>query len=333
MTRVKQTDYRSSGHPYAEQLEYLRSRVLKGLDEGLGSPESVIITDLPDHPNVGDSAIFLGELAWARARGIRVAAAYSKDTFTSRGARRHAAHGATVVIHGGGNLGGLYRHHHQARLAVLETLRHAVLVQAPQSYAHVSNGIDEQLDRALTSGARRTVMLRDQASYLAWRDRAPAVRKMMVPDAVHCLGPLALQPATQRVVVLARTDTEAIKRTAVGVDWLCLTPDPLKHRIRRHAAATSEGLARVLNPSVSEWQNLAHARFLPGLALLAAGDTIVTDRLHAMLLGVHLGRKLIVVDTSNRKLRAYYETWLIDLGLDIRWAETMTMAMEMADVA
>ncbi len=43
--------------------------------------------------------------------------------------------------------------------------------------------------------------------------------------------------------------------------------------------------------------------------MLSSGETIVTDRLHAMLIGLQMGRSVIAVDNNNQKLSKYADTW------------------------
>ena len=45
---------------------------------------------------------------------------------------------------------------------------------------------------------------------------------------------------------------------------------------------------------------------------LGAYKTIYTTRLHAAILGVLLGKKVVFMDNSYGKNRGFYETWLKD---------------------
>ena len=47
-----------------------------------------------------------------------------------------------------------------------------------------------------------------------------------------------------------------------------------------------------------------------GVKLLSRYETIVTNRLHAMLLGLMLGRKVHAWDNSYGKLSTYHDAWL-----------------------
>jgi pyruvyl transferase EpsO len=56
----------------------------------------------------------------------------------------------------------------------------------------------------------------------------------------------------------------------------------------------------------------AEQRVERGCLLLGAGRTVVTDRLHGVLLALHLGRRVIAVDNNYGKLSSYLDTWLTD---------------------
>ena len=76
---------------------------------------------------------------------------------------------------------------------------------------------------------------------------------------------------------------------------------------------------------------MARRRLAHGYALLAAGRTVVTDRLHGHLLCVLLGIPHVVLDNRYGKNRALFEAWTHDVPF-ARWAErdagAVTRALE-----
>ena len=60
--------------------------------------------------------------------------------------------------------------------------------------------------------------------------------------------------------------------------------------------------------------------------MLAAGHTVITDRLHGHILSLLLGIPHVVLDNSYGKVRAFYETWTRDAPI-VRWAETAADAV------
>ena len=78
-----------------------------------GTPYALV--DFPDHPNVGDSAIWLGEIAMLRAVGAGDPAYVCRWDDFDEAAFRDACPTGPIFIHGGGNLGDIWPHHQHFR--------------------------------------------------------------------------------------------------------------------------------------------------------------------------------------------------------------------------
>ena len=84
----------------------LAQRFSQQLDRVLPAGQLALV-DFPDHSNVGDSAIWLGEMAYLRRSG-RLPAYYSAIADFDDAACRAAIGGGAILIHGGGNMGTLW---------------------------------------------------------------------------------------------------------------------------------------------------------------------------------------------------------------------------------
>ena len=91
------------------------------------------LVDFPDHANVGDSAIWLGELAMLRQVTGRGPVYVSTWHDFDADAFRRACPTGTLFLHGGGNLGDIWPHHQRFREHLLATVRDRPVVQLPQS--------------------------------------------------------------------------------------------------------------------------------------------------------------------------------------------------------
>jgi pyruvyl transferase EpsO len=56
--------------------------------------------------------------------------------------------------------------------------------------------------------------------------------------------------------------------------------------------------------------------------MLSLGETIVTDRLHGMLIGLQMGRSVVAIDNNNFKLTKYADTWFGATQPDVRFANS-----------
>lgn len=285
-----------------------------------------MLTDFPDYENIGDSVIALGQAEFWRRAGIRVQATYSwrtiaESVYDSR---------TTVAIQGGGNFGGLYPQHSEHRYRLAERLRaDTLLIQEPQSVHFATQGDLSEFARRMASRPELRLAVRDRASLAAVRNLVGDVT--LAPDSVHMLGRLEAAAPTRDAVFLLRRDDESALPPGAGaaaVDWPAMTfADRLVRRLRR---TFFEGaVTRGMNRSTERWFADAATRLATGVALLSPGETIVTDRLHAMLMALQMGRRVIAIDNANGKLTSYAATWLDDLDLPLTFAPDLPTASAM----
>src|SRR5262249_48666339 len=104
-----------SAMPFAIEL---RQRIEEALSPLLQGYRTCALVDSPNHPNVGDSAIWLGQETFLRASGLRVV--YRCD-FASYSMRRLAARlpQGLILLCGGGNFGDLWPQHQRFRETVV----------------------------------------------------------------------------------------------------------------------------------------------------------------------------------------------------------------------
>ena len=112
--------------------------------QDLVSDEPLAILDFPDIRNCGDSAIWLGEMAYLRDAPRQAAGVCLADArLLARGLERVVPEGP-IFIHGGGNFGDVWVAHQDFRERVLERFPDRRIIQFPQSIHYKS-----------TSGSRR----------------------------------------------------------------------------------------------------------------------------------------------------------------------------------
>ncbi|MGH7646756.1 MAG: polysaccharide pyruvyl transferase family protein [Gemmatimonadaceae bacterium] len=298
----------------------------------LAGVSRVALLDVPTHQNVGDSAIHLGTLALLRRAGVRVCYACSIETYARDTLARQLGDGA-ILLAGGGNLGDLWPLHQQLRERVLADFPDRAVIQLPQSLYFADPAALARARTAFAAHRRFTLLLRDARSLAAAR-RAFDAPTDLCPDLAFALGPLRRPVApTARVVWLARRDREAAPTSDSGAhktfDWALQPPSPLSRVERMGHALTSA------HPSLEPYAHgplmrlgviASRRRVRSGCAMLAAGDTVITDRLHGHILSLLLGIPHAVLDNSYGKVRSFYETWTRDAPI-VRWAESAAEAV------
>jgi len=292
----------------------LAQRFTRVLDAVIPAGKLALV-DFPDHSNVGDSAIWLGEMAYLRKSG-RLPAYYSAIADFDDEACRAAIGDGPILIHGGGNMGTLWPKHEAFRLHLLRTHRGHPIVQMPQSIHYADPAAAAEMAEAIRAHGQFTLLVRDARS-LAFAEQHFDCDIRLCPDAALMLGRQRRDPATAPVFALLRTDHErapgdaALPAGVVADDWLEEDASQ-KRRLR-----LSLGLGRLLtrDPMVqraARQQRLAEWRFQRGLAMLSTGELVVTDRLHAHILSLLLDIPHVLLDNSYGKVAGFADQWTGD---------------------
>jgi exopolysaccharide biosynthesis predicted pyruvyltransferase EpsI len=301
-------------------LQQLQRTALAELrDIGLEAPFCLL--DFPNHPNVGDSAIWLGTTTYLREhRGTEPRYVASLRAFSEAALRASVPEGP-IVIHGGGNFGDLWPRHHGFREHLLERFPDRAIIQLPQSihFGHPDHAA--RTARAIARHGRFRLFVRDQASYeFATANFDCEVR--LCPDMAFFLGALD-RPGTPEVDVcyLMRTDKERAMGAPTGppdytsrvVDWLRESRLSVQaHKLLGVARGLRGGRLDRLAIRNAWYDAVARARMARGCRLLSSGRVVITDRLHAHILSLLLGIPHAVLDNSYGKLRRFLDVWTGD---------------------
>ncbi len=281
----------------------------------------IALLDFPDHPNVGDSAIWSGEIEYFRKmHNIRPAYVCTFQNICWETLNNSLPEGV-IFLHGGGNFGDIWPAHQEFREQVLERLRNRKIVQLPQSL-YFSN--PEALKRAagiINAHPDFTLLVRDRKS-LAIAKQAFNCRVELCPDMAFCLGAIP-KPVriSHKLLLLLRTDKEQINVPGVVnlpsqsymTDWP--EDDPSLKRMARKKTILklfprlSLGTLNRIKGRELYYRQLAKARIDTGLRLLSSAQYIITDRLHVHILSILLGIRHSTLDNSYGKLSSFIEAW------------------------
>jgi pyruvyl transferase EpsO len=309
----------------------------------------VALLDVPNHPNSGDNAIWLGELELLRRRSARIAYACETHGFDASAVRRAVGPDGVVLLHGGGNFGDEWPGYQELRERAIRELPDLPIVQLPQTVQFNDGAARERAAAALSGHPRLTVLCRDAPSAECVRALAPQATVQLCPDAAFALRPGPRRPpASGAPLWLTRTDRErrsvrlapqsggrtadasGPERGPLGpratpsdgrvLDWPA--PDRVEAALRglsRHVgqrATKRVPLAPAATPAlVALHRFLAARRVRAAFDLLAGAPLVVTDRLHAHVLCLLLDVPHVVVETGYGKLHRFVETWTSDSPL------------------
>jgi exopolysaccharide biosynthesis predicted pyruvyltransferase EpsI len=268
----------------------------------LGHGSFYALVDFPDHPNVGDSAIWLGELTILRAITGREPAYVSTWHDFDRNDFSRSCPEGPLLIHGGGNLGDLWSHHQQFREQLLTEFPDRTIVQLPQSIFFRNGGAAGAFADIAIRHPDFTLYVRDDAS-LRFARSVLGLPARLAPDSAMMLNLERRAVASEPILALMRTDWERVDGTpdlpigAKVVDWL----EDEVEMPTGHNAASREAQAL--------------ARLRRGVALLSQAQHLITDRLHGHILALLMGLSHEIRDNSYGKLSAYASSWNTDVTL------------------
>lgn len=272
----------------------------------------VALVDFPDHSNVGDSAIWLGEMAWLDDMGRTPVYSAALNNFAAGELVQHVPEGP-ILIHGGGNFGTIWPKHEALRLHLLRQFRGRPVIQLPQSIHYEDEASAREMADAIRTHGAFTLLVRDERSLEFARNHFECDIHLC-PDAALYLGRFQKAFPKADILALLRTDHERVADSAIPPpdtivdDWLEESVGErnlMRARIKIDSlmAATTQG------KRLRRYRMLATWRLRRGLAMLSQGRVVVTDRLHAHILSLLLDIPQVVLDNNYGKVSGFAAEW------------------------
>jgi exopolysaccharide biosynthesis predicted pyruvyltransferase EpsI len=274
----------------------------------------VTLVDYPNHANVGDSAIWLGETLYLeQERRQRPVYCCTVGDFSPAALADRAPEGP-ILLHGGGNFGTLWSRHQDFRNELLERFPGRPVIQLPQSIYFADDASAARTARAIDAHGAFTLLVRDQESYeFAAANFDCAV--YMCPDMALYIGRTQRNRAQVDMLYLMRTDRERAEdfrapdtaETKIVTDWL--EESRYRRQFAKLATLARTAFADRHERTLELYTALAWKRYRRGVEILSQGRVVVTDRLHAHIISLLLDVPHVVLDNSYGKLGRFIDTW------------------------
>jgi exopolysaccharide biosynthesis predicted pyruvyltransferase EpsI len=328
----------------ARLVERLRETLRERVGSLLPRGTRVALLDFPNHDNVGDTAIWLGELTLLRQLGCEVAYTASFSSYSPSMMRRAVGRDGVILLHGGGNLGDIWPTYQAFRERVIQSHPRTRIIQLPQTVHFDDPASTKRAADVFASHPDLTLMVRDGRSEEFARRAFAGCRVLAAPDSAFALHALEDPEPTSRVVLLMRTDKERRERPnldlpegVVRCDWPGRSRGrgPLGRRywlsrVLGFPAKRSAAAAYLLDrPIRRAFDRLAAERMAMGPEMVGSGSVVVTDRLHGHILSLLLGRPHVLLDNSYGKVRSFWARWTADSPIT-EWAPDLDTAVELA---
>ena len=282
-----------------------------------GQPFAVL--DFPDYDNIGDSAIYHGEMAYLRKRSMFPSYVCTTNNCSWEDMETAIGNGQ-ILLQGGGNFGDIWPWFQPFREEVLTRYRGTPVVQFPQTIYYESQERLDQTARIIDRHGAFTLLVRDQRSYdLATRAFQCDVR--LCPDMAFQIDVSASEKPQYDLLLHLREDKEAAANYNTGhltaqanvirQDWPPEN-DAFLNRIDR-ASRPARALAYLKHgrrgTAPVRYARRARARFERGAELLQQSRYVITDRLHGHIMCVLLGIPHCVIDNSYGKTSGFMDAW------------------------
>ena len=332
-------------HPDNDLLLQLRTKIRSTVGKHVPEASQVALLDYPNHSNVGDCAIWLGEVAYLRDTGCEVVYRCDIPSYNPAALRASLKSEGTILLHGGGNFGDIWPEHQRFREQVLSDFPNHKIVIMPQTIHFQEMSSLETVRKALGVHRGVTVLARDEASHAFAQAHFDCLVDLSPDMAMWLEPPGRAYPADDEILWLARTDIESSREertTDEGiprVDWLDVTPREMGmpswmmlRTLKRLTGLSKQTAGRY--PVISRVQAqlfhpVAWAHFTRGCRLLSRGSVVVTDRLHAHLLCLLVGIPHVLLDNSYGKLSNFWQTWTNGSQLGV-WGSDPQTAVALA---
>ena len=224
-----------------------------------------------------------------------------------------------ILMQGGGNFGDLWRDERENRNAMLALFPKNQVVFLPQTINYLNlNGKALKEDQSkLSFKTNLVITVRSEDSLFFAMINFRQTKALLVPDAAFMLGNIEInsQHILYDVLILRRTDKESnfkstqwykaykaeftFKYSYLDVDWYSYNESQIANTY--HTSSNITGAMSYLN-------ELAEERRLLINKIMSQAKIVVTDRLHASIYSLLIGKPHIIVHDKYKKIFNARET-------------------------
>ena len=289
--------------------------------ELIGHYRKAILVGLADHENLGDSAISVGEFEALKKLAIEVIYYCTEYKCGEFDEAKHAINNVmepvVVLASGGGNFC-IWKAGCALREKLIQAFPDREVLVLPQSVNFDSRQQMEAHADVMNTHPNITYLFRDHQSYniIVNSGIFKYNKAVLCPDAAMQIG--MIQPPnepTHDIVWLKRKDMESLHSELP--------------KFPRNLKVVVEDWVDTKTPKGENLKETSYKRLMTGVKFLSRGKVIVSDRLHAHILSVLLGKPNVILDNSYKKVTSFHSTWTPSVD-NVLFASNATDAVEKA---
>lgn len=289
-----------------------------------------VLLESPYYANIGDTLIWEGELTFLRETAFKMLAYGSACTWDFRPLDAST----TILLQGGGSFGDLWDGVQDFRIRVIERYSGNPIIVFPQTAFYQDDTRMSRDAARMAAHPDLTICARDQQSF-DLLNRHFRNKILLVPDMAFYIDPSLLRRyatphVVEKILYLKRTDKELdpsfdeskVPGPADVRDWPTLERKSfLMWVIYKLSGAVVRLRNKNIFPRISSllagtadrlaYNRLRRANMRAGVRLMSPYTTVVSTRLHGVIMAMLLDtERIVVLDNSYGKLSAFYDTWL-----------------------
>ncbi|MGY8917832.1 MAG: polysaccharide pyruvyl transferase family protein [Flavobacteriales bacterium] len=296
----------------------LKKKIFKELN-GIIDRDYVLL-DLPNHRNIGDQLIYIGESCFLKQSDAKCVS-NSSLTFDNNIFKQEM-----LLLHGGGNFGDLYSVHQNYRENIIMSYPNNKILIFPQSL-HFED--KKRMVKSLSIYNNHNdliVCARDQYTLDILIKYCPNNNVLLVPDMAFCSSYTLNENESQnKILYLKRKDAELKNENEFTfdfsvdeLDWPTYNPTLLEFFYRKFNNLDNR-LSRVVFKLINKSSVFGlfclrdENKYADlGVDFLSKYKFVITTRLHGHILSILLGVPSIIIDNSYGKNKRFYMSWLQD---------------------
>lgn len=288
-----------------------------------------VLLDVPNHGNIGDNLIWEGELEFLRQ--IPHKCLYSANVHNWEEEKIKEA--KIILFHGGGNWGDLYRICQEHRLYITEKYKDKRIIVFPQTVWYNDITLLRADCEVFNKHKDIHICVRDQESMMLLSEYIDVKKLFLLPDMAFFVNidkwTGHKKESQNKILFMLRTDPE-IDQISFQIDsdfdikdWPTFSNN--KYILKVHTLSSyikakiskrmqkSKLFSHFVNPMYGLNRRNGRERFVNcGIDFFSDYGTIYTTRLHGLILGVLMEKRMIIVDNKYNKCKNFYNTWLFE---------------------
>lgn len=260
----------------------------------------IILLGVPEHGNIGDHAITIGEKNFLKKNFPNLPYVMFPWEFLNsywNFLKLKIKPTDLICIHGGGFLGTLWENEQENLTRALNLFNHNPIIIMPQSlwYDEEENHkrLMDSFENAMKKCDNICVCIREEMSLQRFQGRFPEIKTMLIPDMAFYIQNKVSAKRSDNVLLCLRRDKEKISPETQDIS----------STIKSHGYSVKE-TSTVVDENIP--MGMSELYVFNKLTEFASARLVITDRLHGLIFSAITNTPCIAFDNLSGKVHGIY---------------------------